>query len=114
MIAKYGETITWSVIGETVPPDSDSPWRGENPPPVNYTPKVVFVSDNSSVRHLFQAMTNSDITSGADLGYMANVPFEPSLKDEVKRGDGSVRRIKSIDALNPNGEGVILYTLEFE
>lgn len=114
LIAKYGETVTWNRYGESVPEETDEPWNATDIDPIQTPVKVAFFPTGSSISQLIRFMKNSDITTGNELGYMAQVPFVPSAKDTLTRKNGSEYRIKSIDPLDPNGEGVILYTLEFQ
>lgn len=115
LIAKYGETVTWHSAPPSVPTDDDTPWNGTDVAPIDRPGiKVAFFPTESSIGQLIRMMRNSDVPTGNELGYMAQVPFEVSSLDTLTRRDGSVYRIKNIDPLDPNGEGVILYTLEFQ
>ena len=115
LIAKYGEPVTWHSAPTSVPSDDDQPWNGTDVKPIDRPGiRVAFFPTNSSIGQLIRMMRNSDIPTGNELGYMAQVPFEVSSLDTLTRRNGSVYRIKNIDPLDPNGEGVILYTLEFQ
>lgn len=114
LIAKYGEPVTWHSAPPSDAPD-DQPWNGTDVQPIDRPGiRVAFFPTNSSIGQLIRFMRNSDIPTGNELGYMAQVPFEVSSLDTLTRRNGSVYRIKNIDPLDPNGEGVILYTLEFQ
>lgn len=113
LIAKYGEKCTWTnTIG--VNTDDKTPWLGGEIIKSDHSVSVAFFTSNSQVAHLIQAMTGTAIPHGETMGYMATVPFNPSIADVVTRSNGDTYRIKSIDPLRPNSEAAILYTLEFE
>lgn len=113
LIAKYGERVTWNSALPSVPV-TDKPWESNPVSTAAYDTTVAFFPTGSSIGQLIRFMKNGDIPTGNELGYMAQVEFTPSSLDTLTRSDGSVYRVKSIDPLNPNGEGVILYTLEFQ
>lgn len=113
IIDKYGERVEYrNYLSELS--ESDKPWIGIDTSPIIYTPSIAFFSTNSDLRQLLRYMSNGEIITGNEVGYMASVNFLPTMKDTIKRNDGSVYRIKNINTLNPNGEGVILYTFEFQ
>uniref|UniRef100_A0AAU6W1F2 Head-tail joining protein n=1 Tax=Pseudomonas phage Pavpe01 TaxID=3138545 RepID=A0AAU6W1F2_9VIRU len=114
LIAKYGELVTWNSYGASVPEDPAEPWNPTDIEPDKHTVRVAFFPTGSSISQLIRFMKNGDIETGNELGYMAQVPFVPSGKDTLTRTDGSEYRIKNIDPIDPNGEGVILYTVEFQ
>lgn len=113
LIKKYGEQVIWQSAPDSE--DNGQPWNPEPVEPVDHRVVVAFFPTNSSIGQLIRMMRNSDVPTGNELGYMAQVSgFVPSSLDTIVRKSGAVYRIKNIDPLDPNGEGVILYTLEFQ
>lgn len=114
IISVYGENVKWNVTPEGN--GMDKPWLpadGNGTAPVTETHNVdiAFFPIGSDIRKVLHFMNDTNVVIGDIVGYMAQVDFEPSLKDTIERKDGSIWRFESIDALDPNGEGVILYTL---
>jgi len=112
LIAKYGETVSYLSVGATVPKDPSKPWLPGGTSATTYTPKIAFIPIGGSVRRMARLMKNSDVETGTTLAYMPPVPFKPSLKDVITRKNGSAFRIVSIDPIEPNDEGALLYEME--
>lgn len=58
----------------------------------------------------------TEVPGGYLIGYMGHVDFTPTQKDTVKRASGEILEItdkNGIELIDPNGEGVILYTIRF-
>ena len=113
LIKKNGQLVTWNNYPEndTV---GDTPWNGgSSTEPVQYKVYVAFFPTKSSIGQLMRMMRNSDVPTGNETGYMGRVNFKPSSKDTLVRADGAEYRIKNADPIDPNGEGVILYEIEF-
>ena len=110
-IQKNGCQVTWRSF--TVVSDPDEPWKEAETTYVEHTPYVLFVPSSSSITRLAQLFGDTDIVFGDEAGYMANVTFEPSLKDLVVKPDGTIYKVKSINKIDPDNGGAILYILEF-
>jgi hypothetical protein len=113
LITKYGELLQYSNYDEEAV-NEVTPWKGKIIEPIIYTVSVAFFSTNSDLRQLFRFMSNGQISVGNETGYMASVDFRPTLKDTLVRKNGDIYRIKNINVLDPNGDGAILYTFEFQ
>lgn len=110
MIAKYGELCTINSVVDTPVPDSNEPWNdGPNGPVPHVGIPIAFFPLNEKQRRTVQA-TDGDLT-GYECAYIGQLSFALGLKDFIVRGSGKVAKVISFDALNPNGEGVILHTV---
>ena len=113
LISQKGQTATWESKTNDAPTDPSVKWKGVPVTTVTHSPKIVFLPNERYGREMYRYFAGSDIPVGNMLGFMARVNFTPSLKDTVIR-NGETLSILSITPYDPNGEGVILYTLEFD
>lgn len=113
LITKYGQIVTWNQLSDGAPTDLDKPWKPGGVVTTPQTATIVFLPDTKENKQLLRYLAGSLTLTGTLTGLMAQVDFTPKPKDIVIR-DGTQLVIKSIDILDPNGEGVILYFLEFE
>lgn len=118
LIDKYGQACTWRQIaasgGTAAKPGSTVP--------TDYPCTIVFL--NHKREQLLSALSmivgSGDIPSGGILGLMSgDVGFTPTLKDIVFRSahplvtgeQFGIADKNGIEALAPNGEGVLLYKI---
>lgn len=116
MISEKGQTqtVTWRSIGNPELPEPDKPWNPGSPTvSVDHPVDIAFLPNERYGRETFRYFSGTDIPVGNLLGFMAQVDFKPSLKDVVIR-DGVEIPILSFNPYDPNGEGVILYAIEFD
>lgn len=113
MIIKKGQKIEWVSQTNDTPVDLTQQWKNVPVTKTSYFPTIVFIPNERYGREMFRYFSGSDIPVGNILGYMSWVTFAPSLKDVVIR-DGKTLSILSITPYDPNGEGVILYAIEFD
>lgn len=109
LIAKYGEAAEYTnrpVMGTSV-----KPWEPTKSPEVVYSPRIAFLPI-SATKRAKREMKGADDQLGSQVAYMAAVEFNPTLKDTIRRANGSVFRIVAMDPLEPNGEGAIMYEME--
>jgi hypothetical protein len=109
LIKKKGQLVTWKK--HTVQANNSEPWKVTDASPLTYPVFIVFLSQHTPEIHLMQDTT---IPEGKPKGLMASVNgFTPAIDDYVLRGTETYR-VKSITPLNPNGEAVILYKIDFD
>lgn len=111
MIAKYGEASLYN-RNANGPSADNKPWIPTELPSVQETIRIAyFPMDQNNLKRL-QARTNApEVPTGAEVAYMAQVDFKPSLIDTITRLDGSLMNIFDIDTINPNGEQDILHII---
>lgn len=114
LIEKYGERVTWLKIENGAPVDPSKPWNTPSIVPAELSVNIAFFPTDSTVNPFLHYMTDKDVLTGSEIGYMATVDFEPSPQDTVRRSDGTIYQIEYIDPLRPNGEDTILYTIGFK
>jgi hypothetical protein len=114
MIKAKGKTVTWRSMGNPQLPDPDKPWNPGHPPvSVDYQVEIVFLPNERYGREVFRYFDKTDIPIGNLLGFMGRVNFQPSLKDIIL-DNGREIAILGFNEYNPDGNGVILYTLELD
>lgn len=111
LIAKNGKDVIWRVPG-FVTPNPDRPWENVDVLPVDHPVRICFLPLNKEMRETIAFRRGTEVTAGSVMGYMAQVPFEPSVADKVIDGVLTYD-IDSIDVLAPNGQK-ILYTVVFK
>jgi len=117
-IAKKGQVVTWRIrnTGTTDPAEvaGATKWRPKAVPdtePDDRSVSIVFFPITKEKFESLRAM-GVELTTGAQMGLMGAVDFEPSQKDAVLRG-GVLMPIETIDVLAPNGDA-ILYEIVFK
>lgn len=116
LIAKRGQAVSWLVRpeGTTDPAEvaGASKWRPKATGPVA-APHPVIIAFFPVARTKYESLRGMgiELTTGAQLGYMAAVPFEPSQKDSVLR-NGKTLPVEHIEIIAPNGDP-ILYEIVF-
>lgn len=113
LIKKNGQLVTWKTAQKPAP--NPTPWNG-GPAPLPAIETDVYIcfvtEENDKERLLWQALANREVMFGRLPGLMAVKPgLVPSGEDTVIR-DGKELRIRSLDVLRPNHQGV-LYIIEF-
>ena len=111
MIKKYGQSVTWRTIINGTPSDPTKPWKPSNDILVDNTVRIAFLPRNKEREKSLQYRKDSEVPKGLLLGYMGQASFTPKLKDVIIRGDKQYV-VETIDTVEPNNEGVILYTME--
>ena len=110
MLAKFGELCTVNSIVDVPVSDPSQPWNDSpNLPVAHMGIRICFFPLNEKQRRTVQA-TDGDLT-GYECAYIGQLPFTLGLKDFIVRSSGKIAKVISFDALDPNGEGVILYTV---
>lgn len=112
MIEEFGQLVTWSQLTNGTPDDSDKPWKPGDNDTVDYLVSIAFFPVDKQTQYFIQYMTGTEIPTGTLIGYMAQVPLTPAIKDVVTRG-GVQLTVDKFDVIDPNGEGTVLYILEF-
>lgn len=111
IIAAKGENCAWSQTGDSVA-DPDKPWESPVSTPTVYNNvRIAFFPLGVNDLKTLELLLKTEVPTGLEMGYMASVPFEPTLKDLVVRKSGKKMRIVSVGKIDPNGEGAILYQL---
>lgn len=110
MIAAKGELVEWTNYAEPVV-DPDKPWLGGTPVATKYDVSVLFLPASLP---LLTYRKDSEVPVKSEIGYMGSVPFELSATDTLKRANGEIYRLQKPTVYDPNGEGAILYILEFK
>lgn len=121
LIDKYGQLVTWRQLENGTPADVAKPWVPGASVPTDHTGiKVAFVTDKDQDKESSRfsratagSSTLSDVHTGNVVGLMGNVSFVPTIKDVVLRGS-EVLRIHSIETIEPNSEGALLYKIKFQ
>jgi len=111
LIEKYGQSVIWQQLADGVPLDPAKPWKPSEGTPTEHTVSIAFLPREKENEKSSQYMKESEVPKGLLLGYMGQVSFTPELKDVIVRG--SIQYVvETIDTVEPNDEGVILYTIE--
>jgi hypothetical protein len=111
LIEKNGQTVTWRQITNGTPPDQDKPWKPAASVNADNPVKMVFLPSDRENREFIQYLTGTTVKTGDLLAYMGQVSFAPSAKDVIVRGNVEYV-VETIDLVEPNDEGVILYIIE--
>lgn len=112
MIAKYGEFCVFKQPGDPIPLDPEKPWIIPDGAEVDFIDiKIAFFGLDVEKFKMYQEMFGTEVPTGIYMGYMANVPFTPTLKDSIRRKSGAMLSIVNINVVNPNGEAAILYEI---
>ncbi|MCW2763981.1 MAG: hypothetical protein JWR85_4182 [Marmoricola sp.] len=111
-IARKGQWVLWNKNPNGVA-DPATPWLPTDSASLGYVVKILFVPFHLQLADFVRAAVGSEVKSGQVKGLMASVGFTPDPQDTVNRA-GVMLQIESIDTLDPNGEGVILYTIKFK
>lgn len=110
LIAEYGEVCVWSQTGEGSLENPEKPWEKTALAATLYDGvSIAFFPLGANDLKTVQLILKTEVPTGLEMGYMGNVPFKPSLKDLIIRGDGRKLRIVSTGIIDPNGEGAVLY-----
>lgn len=112
LIKKKGQLVKWQIINDPVPPDSNKPWNQAAATPEEKDVYICFLPIDRQTFETLGYMKGNEIPKGSVMGLMANVDFEPNLKDVVLRNNKQLR-IETINILSPNGQQ-ILYTIIFK
>lgn len=110
VITEKGEAVEWTNYGEPVT-NPDEPWLSDSVPESKHAPSVAFFPAKLA---LLNYRKDTDVPIGDEIGYMGNPGFEPTAKDVLVRNNGKVYRLQRAVKYDPNGEGAILYILEFK
>lgn len=108
-IKRKGRLIQWRQFPPDAPADASKPWLVIVGTPLNFDAYIAFLPAGSG-KSLLQYMGQTEIVSGAVIGFMGAVPFTPKLNDIVIR-DSETLRVKSIDTIKP-AEQDILHVLQ--
>jgi hypothetical protein len=111
LILRNGQIVTWRIIDDSAPIDSAKPWEPSESTPIDNQVSICFLPINLQTQESLNFIDSTLVARGSVMGLMADVSFEPNLKDVVIRG-GIEMRIAHIDKLSPNGQDV-LYTVVF-
>lgn len=117
IIAQKGQTATWYSVAPGSGGTAAAPAAAVETP---HTVTIAFLPiDREYLRTIQAVMKDTDVPSGYLQGLMGQVDFKPTLADRVVRrvnGVDETYRIlqdNGIEEIDPNGEGVILYTVRF-
>jgi hypothetical protein len=108
LIKKYGGPVT--ITRQVVIENPDKPWEPATEQPV-IVPDVMcaFLPTNERQNRKLQLMKGTDVPTGLEIAYIANLPFELGVKDTITKKNGTVYRIFTMDAIDPDQSGVIVY-----
>ena len=109
MIKKFGGSVTWHT--SVVAPNPAEPWKPGAAADVTHTVTVALVPMNERQYRKAQLLAKTDVLTGYEMAYMAQVPFTPTINDTLVRKDGTVYRIRSFDSIDVDGNGAILYEI---
>lgn len=113
-IARKGQWVLWNKNSNGVAGDPNKPWLPTDSASLGYVVKILFVPVHLQLADFFRAAAGTEVKTGQVKGLMGgSLGFTPDPQDTVTRS-GAVLQIESIDVLDPNGEGVILYTIKFK
>lgn len=111
LISKNGQAVTWRSLVNGAPVDANKPWKPSAATGTEHSVKIVFLPRKEQNEKSIQYMEKSEVPTGLLKGLMGQVDFVPKLKDVIIRGSLQYE-VETIDIIDPNGEGVILYTIE--
>jgi len=112
LIEETGQAVTFKSLVDGVPSDPAKPWKPSAGSSTDHPVKIAFLPRERENEKRVQYRKETDISMGLILGYMGQVNVVPKLKDIVIRGSKTYV-VETIDTVEPNDEGVILYTFEF-
>lgn len=113
LIDKYGEMAVFSHY-ETTEVNPTKPWDGEGKVTKEYNIKCVFLPNTSNLKQTLDHLRDSTTPTSDTIGYITGIDFKPTMNDFITRNDGTKYAVLNGDAINPNGEGNILWTLELK
>lgn len=121
LVAKYGQTVTWRKATSGIV-DTNKPWIKTEDLIDTYFPKVLFLPKYWRTTGTSEYIMG-EIPTGEMIGYMGNtdslvstngvIGLTVSINDTLLVGTKEYI-LDPFEALNPNGEGVILYELRFK
>lgn len=100
---------TWRVPGVDIP-DPNQPWNTIPGEDTDHTVDILFQPISSRDRQTYTFLQNTTDGKYYVKGLMGRVDFKPSMSDKIIRS-GQTLNIETMDVLDPNGEGAILYTM---
>jgi hypothetical protein len=110
MIKKYGQPVT--ITQDTVTKDPDQPWV--ETPGIITKPDVMCAFFPPTLRTMQTAgiTAKTDVPMGYAEVYIGQIAgFQMTPKDRITDKAGNIWNIKYFNAINPNGDGVILYEI---
>lgn len=113
LLDKYGETAVFSHY-EATEVDPSKPWLSSGKTTSEHNVKCVFLPNTSNLKQTLEKLGNSTTPSSDTVGYITGISFKPTMNDFITRGDGTKYTVLNGDAINPNGEGNILWVLELK
>ena len=111
MITEFGQSVTWRQIENGHPGDPNKPWLPSAADTTDHTVDVVFLPPDRENKYFTERMDGMSNKTGQTLAYMAQQSFQPKAKDVVIRG-GVEYVVETIDPVEPNDEGAIVYIFE--
>lgn len=111
LIKKKGQSVTWRQIENGHPGDPNKPWKVGSETFTDYTVDVAFLPPDRENKYFTEYMEGMTSKTGQTLAYMGQVSFTPKAKDVIIR-NGIEYPVETIDPIEPNDEGVILYVFE--
>lgn len=117
-IAKKGQVVTWRIRSQGTTDAGEvagaTKWRPKAATPATPDDRSVSIVFFPITKEKYESLVarGIELTTGAQMGLMGAVDFEPSQKDAVLRG-GVLMPIETIDVLAPNGDP-ILYEIVFK
>ncbi len=110
-IKKDGQSVIWRVVKNGEPENPSKPWKPSPSISIDYPVTIAFFPVPRYEKKENQYKIGTEIPTGFVEGYMASVPFKPSIKDVVIRNEVELTLI-GFEEIAPNGQP-ILYILEF-
>ncbi|UUV44525.1 head-to-tail adaptor [Rhodobacter phage RcMotherGoose] len=117
-IAKKGQVVTWRIRAQGTTDAGEvagaTKWRPKAVTPATPDDRSVSIAFFPITKEKYESLRamGVELTTGAQMGLMGAVDFEPSQKDAVLRA-GVLMPIETIDVIAPNGDP-ILYEIVFK
>lgn len=118
IIGKRGQAVLWRIRSEGTTDGAvvagATKWRPKAVSPSTPDDRSVTIAFFPITKEKYESLKarGIEVVTGAQMGYMPAVDFEPSQKDAVLR-NGVLMPIADIDVIAPNGDP-ILYEIVFK
>jgi len=118
LIGKNGQAVLWRIRSEGTTDGAEvegaTKWRPKATAPSTPDDRAVTIVFFPITQQKYESLRSRgiEVSTGAQMGFMPAVDFEPSQKDAVMRND-VLMPIETIDVLAPNGDP-ILYEIVFK
>lgn len=115
LIAAKGELCQWREPAAVTVADPTKPWiETDSAAPATHNVRIAFFPIPKINSQLQRFMASKGGQPGGNVqGFMASVPFKPTVTGVVTRADGRVLAVRNLDPIEPDGTPII-WTIELQ